>query len=135
QGHMMGAKMEAALRRELFAHCQKLSFGFYDRQRVGQLMSRITHDLFEVGELYHHGPEDLAIAVLKFAGVTAILLMIDVPLALMLLAILPPAAVYALYFNNQVNAAALLVKERVAGVSERVEDSLAGIRVVQSFAN
>ncbi len=56
QGHMMGAKMEAALRRELFAHCQKLSFSFYDRQRVGQLMSRVTHDLFDVGELYHHGP-------------------------------------------------------------------------------
>lgn len=135
QGHMMGAKMEAALRRELFAHCQKLSFGFYDRRRVGQLMSRITHDLYEVGELYHHGPEDLAIAVLKFAGVTAILFTLDVPLALMILAVIPPAAAYALYFNNRVNAAMLAVKERVAGVSEQVEDSLAGIRVVQSFAN
>lgn len=135
QGHMMGAKMEAALRRELFAHCQKLSFRFYDRQRVGQLMSRVTHDLFDVGELYHHGPEDLAIAVLKFGGVTAILFTLDVPLALMILAFIPPAAFYALYFNNRVNAAMLQVKERVGGVSERVEDSLAGIRVVQSFAN
>jgi ATP-binding cassette subfamily B protein len=135
QGHMMGAKMEAALRRELFAHCQKLSFGFYDRQRVGQLMSRITHDLFEVGELYHHGPEDLAIAVLKFAGVTAILFALDVPLALMILAVIPPASFFALHFNSRVNEAMLQVKERIAGVSERVEDSLAGIRVVQSFAN
>ncbi|MCX5496584.1 ABC transporter ATP-binding protein [Kaistia dalseonensis] len=135
QGHMMGAKMEAALRRELFAHCQKLSFSFYDRQRVGQLMSRVTHDLFDVGELYHHGPEDLAIAVLKFAGVTAILFTLDVPLALMILAVIPPASFYALHFNNRVNAAMLRVKERVGGVSERVEDSLAGIRVVQSFAN
>jgi ATP-binding cassette subfamily B protein len=135
QGHMMGAKMEAALRRDLFAHCQKLSFSFYDRQRVGQLMSRVTHDLFDVGELYHHGPEDLAIAVLKFGGVTAILFALDAPLALMMLALIPPAAFYALHFNNRVNAAMLRVKERVGGVSERVEDSLAGIRVVQSFAN
>ncbi|MCX5571258.1 ABC transporter ATP-binding protein [Kaistia nematophila] len=135
QGHMMGAKMEAALRRELFAHCQRLSFSFYDRQRVGQLMSRVTHDLFDVGELYHHGPEDLAIAVLKFAGVTAILFTLDVPLAWMILAFIPPAAFYALHFNSRVNAAMLQVKERVGGVSERVEDSLAGIRVVQSFAN
>jgi len=135
QGHMMGAKMEAALRRELFAHCQKLSFSFYDRQRVGQLMSRVTHDLFDVGELYHHGPEDLAIAVLKFVGVAAILFTLDVPLALMILVVIPPAAFYALHFNNRVNAAMLQVKERVGGVSERVEDSLAGIRVVQSFAN
>lgn len=135
QGHMMGAKMEAALRRELFAHCQKLSFSFYDRQRVGQLMSRITHDLFEVGELYHHGPEDLAIAILKFAGVTAILFTLDIPLALMVLVLVPPAAIFAIHFNNRVNAAMLRVKEHIGGVSERVEDSLAGIRVVQSFAN
>ena len=76
----MGAKMEATLRKELFEHCQKLSFSFYDRQRVGQLMSRITNDLLSLGELYHHGPEDLAIAVLKFAGAAAILLWLDRPL-------------------------------------------------------
>ena len=68
QGHVMGAKMEGALRQELFEHYQALSFGFYDQQRVGQLMCRISNDLFSLAELYHHGPEDLAIAVLKFAG-------------------------------------------------------------------
>ncbi len=66
QGHVMGAKIEAALRQELFEHCQKLSFSFYDRQRTGQLMSRITNDSLWLGELFHHGPEDLSIAVLKF---------------------------------------------------------------------
>lgn len=135
QGHMMGAKMESALRRELFGHLQKLSFSFYDRERTGQLMSRITNDLFSLGELYHHGPEDLAIAVLKFAGAIAILAWIDLPLALMILAVLPFAVVYALHFNRRMNRALELSKQRIAAVNERVEDSLAGIRVVQSFAN
>ena len=89
QGHVMGAKMESALRKELFEHCQTLPFRFYDRTRTGQLMSRITNDLFMLGELYHHGPEDLAIAVLKFAGAIAILAYLDVPLTLMIVAIIP----------------------------------------------
>ncbi|WP_088154943.1 ABC transporter ATP-binding protein [Inquilinus limosus] len=135
QGHMMGAKMESALRRELFGHLQKLSFGFYDRERTGQLMSRITNDLFFLGELYHHGPEDLAIAVLKFAGAIAILAWLDLPLALMILAVLPFAVAYALHFNRRMNRALEVSKQRIAAVNERVEDSLAGIRVVQSFAN
>lgn len=135
QGHVMGAKMESALRKELFEHCQKLSFSFYDRERIGQLMSRITNDLFSLGELYHHGPEDLAIAVLKFAGAVAILAWIDLPLTLMILAILPFAVAYALHFNRRMNLALLLSRERIAAVNERVEDSLAGIRVVQSFSN
>ncbi|MGO4728418.1 MULTISPECIES: ABC transporter ATP-binding protein [unclassified Inquilinus] len=135
QGHVMGAKMESALRRELFGHLQKLSFSFYDRERTGQLMSRITNDLFSLGELYHHGPEDLAIAVLKFAGAIAILAWIDLPLALMIMAVLPFAVVYALHFNRRMNRALELSKQRIAAVNERVEDSLAGIRVVQSFAN
>jgi len=135
QGHVMGAKMEAALRRDVFEHCQKLSFSFYDRQRVGQLMSRITNDLFNLGELYHHGPEDLAIAVLKFVGAIAILAWLDVPLTLMILALTPFAVAYALHFNARMNAALRLSRKRVAEVNERVEDSLSGIRVVKAFAN
>lgn len=135
QGHVMGAKMESALRRELFEHCQKLSFGFYDRQRVGQLMSRITHDLFDLSELYHHGPEDIAIAGLKFAGAAAILAWLDLPLTLLVLAVIPFATLYALHFNGRMNRALRASKRQIGAINERVEDALAGIRVVKSFAN
>jgi ATP-binding cassette subfamily B protein len=135
QGHVMGAKIEAEIRRELFEHCQKLSFSFYDRQRVGQLMSRITNDSLWLGELYHHGPEDLAIAVLKFGGAMVILAFIDPVLTALIAALTPFAVVYALHFNRRMNLAMQRSKERIAGVNERVEDALAGIRVVQSFAN
>src|SRR5688500_4237008 len=81
QGHMMGSLMESDMRRELMEHYQKLSFSFYDEQRTGQLMSRITNDLLAMSELAHHGPEDLAIAVLKLAGVLVILIGINVPLS------------------------------------------------------
>jgi ATP-binding cassette subfamily B protein len=135
KGHVMGARMEGALRRELFEHCQKLSFSFYDRQRVGQLMSRITHDLSSLGELYHHGPEDLAIAGLKLVGVTAILAWLDGPLALLVVGLMPLAALYALHFNRRMGAALKLSRQRIGEINARVEDSLAGIRVVKSFAN
>jgi ATP-binding cassette subfamily B protein len=135
QGHMMGAKMESALRQELFEHCQKLSFRFHDQQRVGQLMSRITNDLFELAELYHHGPEDLAIAVLEFVGVIVLLAYLDIPLTLMILAIVPLSLAYALHFNRRLNEAQRHAKESIGAVNERLEDSLSGIRVVQSFAN
>ncbi|MEF2070967.1 ABC transporter ATP-binding protein [Consotaella aegiceratis] len=135
QGHLMGAKIEAALRRDVFEHCQKLSFSYYDRQRVGQLMSRITNDLFWLGELCHHGPEDLVIAILKFTGAIAILSTLDLPLTAMILGLTPIALVYALHFNMRMNKALARSKRRIGRVNEQVEDSLAGIRVVQSFAN
>jgi ATP-binding cassette subfamily B protein len=135
RGHVMGARIEAQVRSELFAHCQKLSFSFYDRQRTGQLMSRITNDSLWLGELFHHGPEDLAISLLKFTGAMAVLIWIDPIVALAVLGLLPFAIGYALYFNGQMNVALRVSKERIAGVNERVEDALGGIRVVQSFAN
>lgn len=133
QGHVMGAKMESALRKELFEHCQTLPFRFYDQTRTGQLMSRITNDLFMLGELYHHGPEDLAIAVLKFAGAIAILAYLDLPLTLMIVAIIPFAVMYALHFSGRMNVALTQSKRQIGAINERVEDSLAGIRVVKSF--
>ena len=133
QGHVMGTKMESAMRLELFEHCQKLSFSFYDRQRVGQLMSRITNDLFDIGELCHHGPEDIAISVLKFAGAVTLLSFIDLPLTLIILSIFPIAVVYAVYFNERMRLALRLGKQQIAAINEQVEDSLAGIRVVKSF--
>ncbi|MEQ9636217.1 MAG: ABC transporter ATP-binding protein [Devosia marina] len=135
RGHVMGARIEAQVRSELFEHCQKLSFSFYDRQRTGQLMSRITNDSLWLGELFHHGPEDLAISLLKFTGALAVLIWIDPLIAVVIVGLLPFAMGYALYFNNRMNKALRTSKERIAGVNERVEDALGGIRVVQSFAN
>jgi ATP-binding cassette subfamily B protein len=135
QGHMMGARIEAAVRKDLFEHCQKLSFSYYDRQRVGQLMSRITNDTFWLGELFHHAPEDLAIAALKYLGAMLVLAFIDPVLAALIAILTPFAVVYALYFNHRMSIALNRSKEQIASVNERVEDALAGIRVVQSFAN
>jgi ATP-binding cassette subfamily B protein len=135
RGHVMGAKMERDMRRELFDHYQKLSFRFYDQQRTGQLMTRITNDPLSLAELYHHGPEDLAIAILKLGGVLAILAWIDVPLTLMVLCVLAVMLPFSLYLNRRMNRELRRTKDRVADINERVEDSLAGIRVVKSFAN
>jgi len=90
QGHVMGARIEAAVRQELFEHCQKLSFSFHDTQRTGQLMSRITNDSLWLGELFHHGPEDLSIAVLKYGGAMVVLFYIDPPLAGIILLLTSP---------------------------------------------
>ena len=135
QGHLMGAMMESDLRSDLFEHYQKLSFSFYDEQKTGQLMTRITNDLFSISELYHHGPEDLAIALLKFIGVLVILININVKLTLMIFLFLPIMAVYAFYFNRRMNITLRISKDRVGDINAQVEDTLAGIRVVKSFTN
>lgn len=134
QGHVMGARIEADVRRELFEHCQKLSFSFYDRQRTGQLMSRISNDSLWLGELFHHGPEDLAISILKFGGAMTVLVIIDPILAGLIALLVPFAVIYAGHFNRRMNVALKSSRERIGAVNERVEDALAGIRVVQSFA-
>src|SRR5208282_4945386 len=135
QGHVMGAKMERDMRRELFEHYQKLSFSFYDRQRTGQLMARITNDLLSLAELYHHGPEDLAISGLELIGVLIILAHIDRTLTLIVLCFLPVMFIFALHFSRRMIAALRLSKARIGDINARVEDSLAGIRVVKSFTN
>jgi ATP-binding cassette, subfamily B, bacterial len=135
QGHTMGAMMESDMRNELFDHYQKLSFSFYDDQRTGQLMTRITTDLFWISELCHHGPEDTAIALLKFAGTFLILININVQLTLIVFLFLPIMTVYALYFNRRMNIALTQSKERIGDINTQVEDALAGIRVVKSFTN
>jgi ATP-binding cassette, subfamily B, bacterial len=135
QGHVMGAKMERDMRRELFEYYQKLSFSFYDRQRTGQLMARITNDLLSLAELYHHGPEDLAIASLELTGVLIILAHIDRTLTLIVLCFLPVMFIYAMHFSRRMIAALRLSKDRIGDINARVEDSIAGIRVVKSFTN
>jgi ATP-binding cassette subfamily B protein len=135
QGHLMGAKMESDLRRELFDHYQKLSFSFYDERKTGQLMTHITNDTFWLTELYHHGPEDLIIAFLKFSGAFIILININVELTLIVFFFLPVMAVYAFYFNKRMNRALAVSKARVGDINAQVEDTLGGIRVVKSFTN
>lgn len=135
QGHMMGTLMESDMRNDLFAHYQKLSFSFYDEQKTGQLMSRITGDLESFSEFCHHGPEDLAIAILKGIGVFVILFTINVELTFIIFLFIPVMMVFAFYFNRQMNSALRRSRERIADVNAQVEDTLAGIRVVKSFTN
>lgn len=135
QGHMMGARMEHDMRRELFDHYQKLSFAFYDEQKVGQLMTRITNDSFDLAELFHHGPEDIVISLLNFIGAFAILITINANLALIVFLFLPIMAFYAFYFNKKMKAALRRSRDRIGDINTQVEDTLAGIRVVKSFTN
>lgn len=134
-GHMMGAKMEYNMRNEIFAHYQKLSFSFFDNQKVGQLMSRVTNDLFEISELFHHGPEDIVISVIKLLGSFAILLSINWRLAFTAFAIVPVMLLYAFYFNIKMKRAFVKNRARIADINAQIEDNLSGIRVVKSFAN
>jgi ATP-binding cassette, subfamily B, bacterial len=135
QGHMMGATMERDMRRELFDHFQKLSFRFYDEQKTGQLMSRITNDTFWLSELYHHTAEDAVISALKFIGALAILFAINVELTLIIFLFLPVMAAFSLYFNRLMGIALRRSHERMGDINAQVEDTLAGIRVVKSFTN
>lgn len=135
RGHAMGAMMEGDMRSELFDHYQKLSFRFYDEQRTGQLMSRLTNDLLSLAELYHHGPEDYAIYTVKFIGAFIILLNINAKLTLAVFLFLPILAVFSLYFNKRLYVAFKRSRERIGDVNAQVEDTLSGIRVVKSFVN
>jgi ATP-binding cassette, subfamily B, bacterial len=135
KGHMMGTMMERDMRAELFEHYQNLSFSFYDDQKTGQLMNRITNDTYNLGELYHHAPEDIVLTTLKFFGTFIILMTINVPLTLILFLFLPVMAVYAFYFNKKMNVAFRVSKDRIGDINAQVEDTLAGIRVVKSFTN
>lgn len=135
QGHVMGAQMEADMRNELFQHYQKLSFNFYDEQKVGQLMTRLTNDLFSLTELYHHGPEDIVISLIKIIGAFLILMTINVPLTLIVFSIIPFMVVFSIYYNKQMKKAFRANKQKIGDINARIEDSLSGIRVVKSFAN
>lgn len=134
-GHIMGAKMEADMRRDIFGHYQKLTFAFYDNQKVGHLLSRITSDLFDISELLHHGPEDLVISVIKITGSFTILMTINVRLALVAFAFIPVMLLFAFYYNRKMKRAFKKNREKIADMNSQIEDSLAGIRVVKSFAN
>ena len=134
-GHMMGAYIEHDMRNEIFGHYQKLSFGFYDNQKVGHLLSRITSDLFDISELLHHGPEDIIISVIKLLGAFFILLNVNWKMACICFFIVILMLVYALLYNKRMKSAFKENRARIADINSQIEDSLAGIRVVKSFGN
>ncbi len=134
-GHIMGAKIEYDMRTQIFGHLQKLSFSFYDNQKVGQLMSRITNDLFEISELLHHGPEDIVISIIKIIGSFVILIQIDWKLTLLAFIVIPFMMVYASIFNRKMKRAFKKNRVKIAEINSQIEDNLSGIRVVKSFAN
>lgn len=134
-GHVMGAKIEYDMRAEIFAHYQKLSFSFYDNQKVGQLMSRITSDLFDISELLHHGPENIVISAIKLVGALVILLCISPLLALAAFALVPVMLIYAYFFNVRMKKAFRENRVKIGNINGQIEDNLSGIRVVKSFAN
>ena len=134
-GHVMGAKMEYDMRAEIFSHYQKLSFSFFDDQKVGQLMSRITSDLFEITELLHHGPENIVISLIKIVGAFVILAGISGYLSLAAFIMLPFMFVFAYVLNKRMRRAFKQNRVKIAEINTQIEDNLSGIRVVKSFAN
>ncbi|MBR6383372.1 MAG: ABC transporter ATP-binding protein [Lachnospiraceae bacterium] len=134
-GHVMGAKIEYNMRSEIFAHYQKLSFSFYDEQKVGSLMSRVTSDLFDITELLHHGPENLAISLIKITGAFIILSSISWHLTLAAFALVPLMLFYAIFMNRRMRRAFRENRVKIADINSQIEDNLSGIRVVKSFAN
>ncbi|MDR2417988.1 MAG: ABC transporter ATP-binding protein/permease [Treponema sp.] len=134
-GHNMGGRMERDMRNELFAHYQKLPFSFFDKNKTGAIMSRITNDLLNLAELYHHGPEDLLIYGLRFIGALIILMSINLRLALVVYAFLPVMVAYSLFFQGKMRDAYRNNRERLAELNAQLEDSIGGIRAVKSFAN
>ncbi len=134
-GHSLGVLMEADMRRDLFAHLQTLSFKFYDKNRTGQLMSRVTTDLFDITELAHHGPEDLFISVVTLLGSFVVMMTINWRLAVVLIALVPILAAFALLQRRRMRAASRRVKDRVAGINAGLETSISGARVAKAFTN
>lgn len=134
-GHIMGARMETDMRRDLFFHLEKLSFSYYDENNTGKIMSRIVNDLFDISELAHHGPEDLFISVIKILGTFIILGSINIELTLILIFFTLVMLYFSYFYNKKMRATFKRNREKIATVNAIAQDSLGGIRVVKSFAN
>lgn len=135
RGHVMGAKMERDIRQQLYDHYQELSFGFFDDHRVGELMSRLTNDINNLAEMYHHVPEDIVTYFARFIGAFIILFNINEKLTLIVFAIIPPMLVFVLIFSAKMRKACDNSYKRIAEVNSFAEDTLSGVRVVKSFGN
>ena len=134
-GHVMGVHIEADMRAAIFAHMQKLGFSFYDKNRTGLLMSRVTNDLFEITELAHHGPEDLFISFVTLTGAFIVLWGIQWKLALVLMVSVPLIVVFVALRRSRMMAVSRAVKQRTAGINAEIESSISGIRVAKAFGN
>ena len=134
-GHIMGARIETDMRRDLFDHLQKLSFSYYDETKIGQIMARITSDLFDVTEFAHHCPEEYYIAFVKIIAAFVILCGVNVPLTIIVFAIIPVMLFFSMKFNKRMKKAFKKSRFQIGEINARTEDSLLGIRVVKSFAN
>ena len=134
-GHVMGAKIETDMRRDLFTHLQQLSFSYYDNSKIGQIMARVTSDLFEVTEFAHHCPEEFFIAALKISITFAILARMNLWLTLIIFLLLPIMLVCNRYFNRKMKESMRKSRHQIGELNAQVEDSLLGMRVVKSFAN
>lgn len=135
QGHIMGAKMESDMRQDLFDQFERLSFSYYDQNNTGEMMSKLVSDLFDISEFAHHGPENVFISLLKILGSFILLLYIHVPLTLILIGVTILMLVFSLLQNKKMQATFMDNRKKIAGVNASLQDSLAGIRVVKSFAN
>ncbi len=135
QGHMMGARMERDMRQELFDHYEKLSFSYYDRNNSGQMMSKLVSDLFDISEFAHHGPENLFISLLKIIGSFAFLFIINWRLAIPLAVVVVIMFIFSMGQNKRMQATFMENRRKIGDVNASLQDTLAGIRVVQSFAN
>lgn len=135
QGHIMGAKMEKDMRTDLFSHLQDLPFSFYDNTKVGQIMSRLTNDLFDITEFAHHCPEEFFISGIKIIGSFLILINVNIPLTLIIFLLLPIMTLSSILFRKNMKRAFKLQREQVGELNADIEDNLLGIRVVKSFAN
>ncbi|MDR2103965.1 MAG: ABC transporter ATP-binding protein/permease [Treponema sp.] len=134
-GHVMGGRMERDLRNELFTHYQSLPFDFFDREESGSIISRLTNDLFSLGELYHHGPEDFFIYLLTLIGALIILFYINPSLSLTICIFLPFMFFYSFIYSKILNRAYTQNREKTAGIDAMINDSIAGIRTVKAFGN
>lgn len=134
-GHRLGMNIETDMRAQLFDHIQKLSFTYHDNNKTGHLLSNLTNDLFEVGEVAHHGPEDVFIAIMTFIGSFGAMLYINAQLALIMLIMVPPLTFIIVYCQRRMTKTMKLMFSRMANFNARVEDTVAGIRLVQAFAN
>lgn len=134
-GHKLGINIETDMRGQLFNHVQRQSFRFFDNTKTGHIMSRISNDLFDIGELAHHGPEDAFIAIMTFIGAFWIMLTVNAPLALVTIIVIPLLVWVITYCNIRMNSAWKKMYEKIADINARVEDSVSGVRVVQSFTN
>lgn len=135
QGHAIGARMERDMRAQLFAHCQRLSFSYFDSHPIGDLMSRLTNDSLSLAEFFHHVPEDVLVNSIKFVGASLILWHIHWQMTLVILCFLPFMLVYTLYFNKKMAAALEQGREDMGEINAQAEDTLSAIRMVQSFGN